>query len=53
MTEGLVARLKTQLGGDVKVIATGGFAEGLSRVVSCFDLVRPDLLMDGLLALGE
>ena len=52
MTEGLVARLKNQLGGEAKVIATGGFAEGLSRVTSCFDVVRPDLLMDGLLALG-
>lgn len=53
MTEGLVARLKAQLGGEVKVIATGGFAEGLSRVTGCFDVVRPDLLMDGLLALDQ
>ncbi len=52
MTEGMVTRLKARFNTEVKVIATGGFAEGLSRVVSCFDEVRPDLLMDGLLALS-
>ena len=53
MTEGMLARLKASLNTEVKVIATGGFAQGLSRVVDCFDEVRPDLLMEGLAALGE
>ncbi len=52
MTEGLVARLKKRLGGEAKVIATGGFAADLARVADCFDLVRPDLLMEGLAALA-
>lgn len=52
MTEGLVARLKKRLGGEARVIATGGFAAGLARVANCFDLVRPDLLMEGLAALA-
>lgn len=52
MTEGLLARLKAQLNCEVKVIATGGFAAGLAQVVDCFEEVRPDLLMEGLLFLS-
>ena len=52
MTEGLVARLKAKFKTEVTVIATGGFAQGLAKVVSCFDEVRPDLLMEGLVALS-
>ncbi len=53
MTEGLVARLKAKFKTEVKVVATGGFASGLAKVVNCFDAVRPDLLMEGLAALSE
>ena len=48
MTEGLCARLSATLEGPVNVIATGGFAKSLANVVSCFNLVRPDLLLEGL-----
>lgn len=48
MTEGLCARLKATLEGPVNVIATGGFSKSLANVVDCFDLVRPDLLLEGL-----
>jgi type III pantothenate kinase len=53
MTEGMLMRLKAKLKTEVKVIATGGFAQDLSRVVTCFDEVVPDLLMEGLLALSR
>lgn len=53
MTEGMLARLKAKFKTEVKVIATGGFAPGLAKVVNCFDAVRPDLLMEGLVALSE
>ena len=53
MTEGMLARLKAKFKVEVKVIATGGFAQGLAAVVNCFDDVRPDLLMEGLMALSE
>lgn len=52
MTEGMLVRLKARLNTEVKVIATGGFAQGLAKVVNCFDEVRPDLLMEGLMALS-
>lgn len=48
MTEGLVARLAKTMPGPVKTVATGGFAQSLSRVTTCFTMVRPDLLLEGL-----
>ena len=53
MTEGLCARLGAMLPGPVSVIATGGFAQSLAPVVSCFTLVRPDLLLEGLRVLYQ
>ena len=48
MTEGLYARLTKTLEGPVAFVATGGFAPDVARVVDCFDLVRPDLVLEGL-----
>ena len=48
MTNGLCKRLAETMEGPVAVIATGGFAKSLAAVVSCFDYVRPDLLLEGL-----
>ena len=48
MTEGLCARLAQKLPAPVRVIGTGGFAESIARVATCFDEVRPDLLLEGL-----
>ena len=48
MTEGLVARLSTQLQGPVLVIGTGGFAKSIARVSTCFDTVWGDLVLEGL-----
>jgi type III pantothenate kinase len=48
MTEGMCARLARTLDGEVKVVATGGFAAKLAQVCDCLDDVRPDLLLEGL-----
>nr|B8DMB1.1 RecName: Full=Type III pantothenate kinase; AltName: Full=PanK-III; AltName: Full=Pantothenic acid kinase [Nitratidesulfovibrio vulgaris str. 'Miyazaki F'] len=48
MTEGVLARLNGVLPGPTEVVATGGFARDIARVSSCFDHVRPDLLLQGL-----
>ncbi len=53
MAEGMLQRLKAQVHSDVKVVATGGFAQALSQVTACFDAVSPDLLMDGLAYLSR
>ena len=48
MTEGLIARLSKSMEGPVSIVGTGGFALPLSKVTDCFDVVKADLLLDGL-----
>jgi len=48
MSEGLCARLRQILPQPCSVVATGGFAADVARVSSCFDTVKPDLLLEGL-----
>lgn len=48
MVEGLTQRLKRQMPGPIKVLATGGFAASIARVSPVFDHVLPALLLDGL-----
>ncbi len=48
VTEGLCNRLKRQLSGPVKVLATGGFANSIARISPIFDAVLPALLLEGL-----
>jgi type III pantothenate kinase len=44
----LVSRLKKELGGKPKVIATGGMAEVVSEWVKEIDIVNPRLTLEGL-----
>lgn len=53
MIEGLVARLKAQVGRPVKVLATGGLAALLSPHTDVFDHIEPDLTIQGLAILWE
>ncbi|MBB4617768.1 type III pantothenate kinase [Sphingomonas abaci] len=48
MIEGLVARLKAEVGRPVKVIATGGLATLFERHTAVFDAIEPDLTIQGL-----
>ena len=48
MIEGLVARLKAEVGRPAKVIATGGLATLFERHGKLFDAVEPDLTIQGL-----
>jgi type III pantothenate kinase len=48
MIEGLVARLKEQVGRPVKVIATGGLATVFEEHTDIFDVIEPDLTIQGL-----
>jgi len=48
MMEGLVARLKAEVGRPVKVIATGGLAVLFEAHTDLFDHVEPDLTIQGL-----
>jgi type III pantothenate kinase len=53
MIEGLVARLKAELGRPSKVIATGGLAVLFEKHTDMFDAVEPDLTIQGLAMLWE
>jgi type III pantothenate kinase len=53
LVEGLVARFKAELGGDPKVVATGGLAHEVSAETSCIDHVNPELTLLGLRMLYE
>ena len=48
LVEGLVARFRRELGDDMKVIATGGLAETVSRETPSIQIVDPWLTLDGL-----
>ena len=48
MIEGLVARLKAEIGRPVAMVATGGLAPLFERHGKLFDAVEPDLTIQGL-----
>jgi type III pantothenate kinase len=49
----LVARLKSELGGNPKVIATGGMAETIAASTGVIDLVSPRLTLEGIRIIYE
>ena len=53
MMEGLVARLKREIGRPVKVIATGGLATLFDKNTDLFDAIEPDLTSQGLCLLHQ
>ena len=52
MIEGLVARLKAEIGRPVTVIATGGLAILFDKHTEAFDAIEPDLTVQGLALLA-
>ncbi len=48
MIEGMIARMKAEIGRPVKVIATGGLAPLFQRHGDLFDRVEPDLTLRGI-----
>jgi type III pantothenate kinase len=53
MMEGLIARMRAEIGRPAKVIATGGLAVLFDEATDIFDAVDPDLTIDGLAVLAE
>lgn len=53
MIEGLVARMKAEIGRPVKVIATGGLSMLFEKHTDAFDVIEPDLTIQGLAMLWE
>jgi type III pantothenate kinase len=48
MIEGLVERMKRELGRSVKVVTTGGLATLFDHHTDVFDAIEPDLTIQGL-----
>ncbi|MEJ2640515.1 MAG: type III pantothenate kinase [Desulfosarcinaceae bacterium] len=48
LVDGMVARMKAEMGGDPMVIATGGLATLMGEVSACIDAIEPDLTLEGL-----
>lgn len=53
LIEGMVNRIRQELEGEVKVIATGGYAELLARETPVIQEVNPDLTLIGLRLIYE
>ena len=53
LVETMVARFKAELGGSARVVATGGWAELISKETGVFDAVDPDLTLTGLRLIHE
>jgi type III pantothenate kinase len=53
LIEGMVARFQKELGGNARVIATGGWAERLAKETTIFDAVDVNLTLTGLRLIHE
>src|SRR3990170_285925 len=53
LVDGLIDRMRTEMGAPVKVVATGGLAGQLRGVARTIDLVNQDLTNEGLRAIWE
>ena len=53
MVEGMVARFRSELGSDMKVVATGGLAEVIAKETEVIDVIAPWLTLDGLRIIWE
>lgn len=48
LVEGMIGRIKKEIGDDAWVIGTGGWAETIARETNVFDHLDPDLTLTGL-----
>lgn len=53
LVEHMVGRMKKEMGGNVRVIATGGLSKTIAGHTEVFDAIDPDLTLDGLAYVAE
>lgn len=53
LVEGLVKRMRAELGGKARVVATGGLAELIAAATEVIEVVEPDLTLIGLRLIYE
>ncbi len=53
LVDGMVNRMRKEMGSDPKIIATGGLASLLGNVSETIEQIEPDLTLDGLRIIGN
>jgi len=53
LVEGMVARIRTELGPETKAIGTGGLVEIIARETKIFEIIAPWLTLEGLRIIWE
>jgi type III pantothenate kinase len=53
LVDGVVERMRSEMGAHVKVVATGGLAERMRGISRCIDVVDSDLTIQGLRIIWE
>jgi type III pantothenate kinase len=53
LVDGLVSRIQKELGGNAKVVATGGLASLIADEVTCIDAIEPELTLLGVRLIYE
>jgi len=53
LVDGMVQRMKKELGGNPKIIATGGLAVLMREVAETIEVIEPNLTLEGLRILAE
>jgi len=53
LVEGILKRINQELGGNARVVATGGYAEIIAKETRAFDVVDRNLTLEGLRLINE
>lgn len=53
LVQHMIGKMKAELGGEIKVIATGGLSKTIASLTNAFDVIDPDLTLDGLAYVAE
>jgi type III pantothenate kinase len=53
LVEYMVGKMKKEIGGEVRVIATGGLSKTIAGLTEVFDTIDPNLTLDGLAYVAE
>jgi len=53
LVEYMVGKMRKEIGGEVRVIATGGLSKAIMGLTGIFDAVDADLTLDGLAYVAE
>jgi type III pantothenate kinase len=53
LADGILRRMRTELGGDARVVATGGFAELLCAELDGIEAIEPNLTLEGVRLIYE